>query len=315
MTWRYVTMRKLTMIVVMVMMSVLLMNMNALAGGGQQYPNGAEDIYCAACPPPGWWAVSYTFYKDVDKLTDASPVGGDIDLDDAYVFAEVVRVIYSSENTFLGGRHLAHAFFQYVDVDLDLGAPGIIDNDNGFGNIIFNPCILTWVNGPIHYTAGMDIYIPVGEHEDDQLVNPGKDFWTFEPIFAVTGIFDKLSFSAKFMYDFSTETDEQVVAPGVVGNLQPGQEFHFDYAADYAINGGLRAGVNGYYYKQMCDDEIDGVDSTADKSEAFAIGPVAKYDFMLAGNRASLIGKVLFDVNTTSWSEGDSYWMKFVYNF
>ena len=305
-------MRTVTMIVAMVMVSVLLMSMNALAGGGQQYPNGAEDIYCAACPPPGLWAVSYSFYKDVDKITDAGPGGADVDLDDAYIFAEVLRVIHSSKNTYFGGRHLAHAFFQYLDVDLD-----ILGDDCGFGNIIFDPCILTWVDGPIHYTVGVDIYIPVGEFDDDKLVNVGKDFWTFEPIFAVTGIFDKLSFSAKFMYDFSTETGDQVVAPGPVpkAELQPGQEFHFDYAADYAISGGLRGGVAGYYYKQITKDEWDGTDAPGKKSEALAVGPVAKYDFLLAGNPASVIGKVLFDVDTQNWAEGDSYWLKFVYNF
>lgn len=305
-------MRKLTTIVAMVMMSVLLISMNAVAGGGQQYPNGAEDIYCAACPPPGWWAVSYSFYKDVNKLTDAGPGGADLDLDNAYIFAEVVRVIYSSERTILGGRHLAHVFFQYLDIDLDAAG-----DDNGFGNIIFDPLILTWASGSIHYTVGVDMYIPVGEFDDGKLVNAGKDFWTFEPIFAVTGIFDRLSFSAKFMYDFSTESGDQVVAPGAVpttAELQPGQEFHFDYAADYLISGGLRGGVAGYYYKQITKDEWDGADAPGKKSEALAIGPVAKYDFLLAGKPASVIGKVLFDVDTQNWAEGDSYWLKFVYN-
>jgi len=60
---------------------------------------------------------------------------------------------------------------------------------------------------------------------------------------------------------------------------------------------------------------IQRVDSTAEKSEALAIGPVVKYDFTLGEHPASLIGKVLFDVDSESWLEGDSYWLKFVYMF
>jgi len=251
-------MRRL-MTVAVILTAVLLTTTSAFAGGGQQYPNGAEDIYCGACPPPGWWGISYTYYKDIDKFTDAGAGGADVSLD-GEVFAEVVRIINSRENTILGGRHLMHAFFIYMDVDL-----GMSGDDSGLSNIIFDPIILTWSVGEdknIHLTTGVDIYIPVGDHDDAKLVNVGKDFWTFEPIFAVTGIYDQWSFSAKFMYDFNTTTDVQVVPTGVVGNLTPGQEFHFDYAADYAIGNGVRAGLNGYYYKQIEDDEIDGVDST-----------------------------------------------------
>ena len=124
-----------------------------------------------------------------------------------------------------------------------------------------------------------------------------------------------LSFSAKFMYDYNTKTDMQVVGPGVTGRIKPGQEFHVDYAVDYELAPGWRGGLAGYYYKQLSDDEINGVDSISKKSEALAIGPAIKYDFKLDNQMASLIAKVLFDVDSESWLEGESYWLKFVYQF
>lgn len=288
--------------VVIALVMALMVAPAAFGGGGQHYPNGVEDCFVGAAPPPGWHIVNYLLYYDAEMGT------ADVEL-----WADVFRVIYSSDKKIFGGNWLCHLFIPYMDLDVGpMGASGV-------GDLIFNPFIVGWHGKTYHAVAGIDIYAPTGNYDEDELLNVGKNFWTFEPLFGITGLYETgWSWSVKLMYDFNTRNDEYlyVADPQTMtmakGELEPGNEIHFDYSLDYAVSKSLRLGACGYYYRQVGDDQIDGVDVPDDRGKAFAVGPLLMYS---PQENLHLVAKAQFEVDTKNRPEGTAYWFKLIYSF
>ena len=75
---------------------------------------------------------------------------------------------------------------------------------------------------------------------------------------------------------------------------------------DFAI------GIGGFYYKQVTNDEENGekfMDGT--KGQAFAIGPVFKYDY----KKMSFTLKYYEELAVKNRADGGTFWFKFVYTF
>jgi hypothetical protein len=177
------------------------------------------------------------------------------------------------------------------------------------GDIIVDPFILSWHGSTWHAATGVDIFMPTGSHNKSHLANPGRNCWTFEPLVGVTLLpGNGFDISAKLMYDINTKNHDSTV-PGVK-TYQSGQEFHADYAVGKKM-GDVTAGLAGYYYQQVTDDEADGVKVSGNKGRVAAFGPALKYDY----KNMSLSLKYLFETEVRNRPQGDNLWFKFVYAF
>ncbi len=307
----------------------LLCGSQALAGGGQSYPNGSEAFMAGAVPPPGTYFLDYAYYYSADSMKDNN--GDSIAaFDDVSVLANVFRLLWVSDKQILGGNYAAHAFLPVLDIDLKFKAPvgpGSKSkySDTSIPYVIVNPFILAWhlQEGKLHIVATpADIYIPTGQ-DDGNMASVGHNFWTFEPVIGITYMTGGWEFSGKFMYDFNTTQDDYATVYGVEVDRDPGQEFHFDYSASYAINPTLRIGLNGYFYTQVTDDKYK-IDSSipapvqallkrdeGNHSQVFAMGPGIWYNhknmFFSLRNQWEMAAK-----NKT---EGYNVWAKFTYAF
>ena len=291
--------------------SLLLLSLGGVAdateGGGGAYPNGAEDFMVGALPPPGNYYLNYFNYYAADKFKDNS--GDTIDGFDLKVAANVSRFIHVTDKQFLGGSWALHAFIPlvYMDVELDqsfTGAPFKMEDSRGsLGDIIIDPFILGWHGANWHAVTGVDIYLPTGNYDKHRLANLGRNYWTFEPLVAVTFLpgagFD---ISAKLMYDINTENDAT--------DYKSGQEFHADFAAGKKM-GDFTAGMAGYYYKQITDDEVNGNEVSDFRGQVLAVGPALKYDY----KNMSFSLKYLFETEVKNRPSGDNFWFKFLYAF
>ncbi len=253
------------------------------AGGGQHYPNGAEDFMVGALPPPGTYLINYMILAQKDSLRDNSGKKVPVDFD-ASVFAEVPRLVYVSPYTILGASWAAHAFLPVYSADVTVKAGGatvLDENDKGLGDIIFSPLVFGWHFGPeLHAVAAVDFYAPTGSYDKD---NPAtqilsRNHWTIEPVLAVSYLKNGFDVSAKLMYDFNTDNDEYLnPATGNTSTLSPGQEFHFDWALGYSLQNGLSGGLVGYNYWQTTDDEVDNIKVKDNRSKVGGIGVGVKY--------------------------------------
>jgi len=278
---------------IMIISSLLFFPVLGFGGGGGQYPNGSEQFFTGAVPPPGFYVKDYVYFYTANELKDNSgntmKVERDgVELKDLDVWANTLRLIYVSPIKFLDGFLGTHLFIPLVNVDesVTVGTPGgplkISDEKTAIANLIYNPVFWSYhsPNGLFHAVTGVDIYIPVGPYDGQDLVNIRKNFWTFEIPLGVTWFLPfnpNIEVGAKFMYDFNTKDNEYYVA-GVKTDRLPGQEFHFDYGINYAFTKKdspvqVRAGVGGYAYFQTTDDEVDGNKVKDNKGRVFSAGP------------------------------------------
>jgi hypothetical protein len=287
-------------------------NVYATEGGGGAYPNGAEDFMSGAIPPPGFYFINYFLYYHADDFNNKH--GDNVDKDfDLNVIANTFRFIKITNYKILGANWGVHMFVPIVYEDVTPPLTGRSDTQVGLGDIIVDPFILSWhFSKNFHLATGIDIYMPTGRYDKDDLANTSRNYWTFEPIVAFTYMTDfGLEVSSKFMYDINTNNPDT--------DYRSGQEFHFDYAVGYKVSD-WNIGVAGYYYKQFTNDKINGEKVTFPdflgfedgfKGQVFAVGPAVKYGY----KNMSFTLKYLWETEVEQKPEGQSLWFKFVYAF
>lgn len=251
-----------------------------LAGGGQHYPNGTTDFVMGALPPAGTYLENHTLYVNKDSLLDNSGEKLPVDLSVEAV-ADAVRLIHVTPYTLFGASWAMHTIIPFYSTDFELKAgPVSIDSDDAnLGDICFSPLVLGWHHSPnFHQIFALDIYAPNGHYENDDPSTQifSRNHWTIEPVLATTYLYKGFDFSAKLMYDFHTKNNDYLNHGDEV-ELQPGQEFHFDWAVGYAPKSGWRLGLVGYNHWQTTDDEIDGEKVDDDRTRLAAIGLGIKY--------------------------------------
>ena len=299
------------------------------AGGGQSYPNGAEAFFAGAVPPPGFYFLDYVYYYNADSMKDND--GNDIEaFDKLSAVANVFRGLWISETKILGGNYGMHLLLPVLGVDLDFKAPvgpgcRCSYDDVNIPYIIYSPFVLGWhfQENRLNLAISLaDIYVPTGQ-DDQNMAGVRQNFWTVEPLFAVTYLLDNWEFSGKFMYDFNTTQDNDSTVYGYEVDRDPGQEFHFDYSISYAIAPSFRFGISGYFYQQTTDDSYDMSASIPPSvkallsedeghlSRVFAIGPGLRYKYknMVFSLRSQ------WEMAARNKTEGYNIWAKFIYAF
>ncbi|PLX68562.1 MAG: hypothetical protein C0603_05260 [Denitrovibrio sp.] len=280
----------------------MISTMGAFAseGGGSSYPNGAEAVMAGAVPPPGFYFVNYTNYYTSEKLVNNSgdevPVNLKLD-----VLANVFRFVYTTDKKLLGGFITVQTLIPVL-LDMEIEIAGMKGDNSGLGDITLGT-VVAWHSKNWHSAVGLDITVPTGKYDKDDLINPGRNYYNIEPVLGYTYITDGgYEASIKAMYDFNTENDDT--------NYQTGQEFHFDYHAGYHF-GNWVAGLGGYYYKQITDDELNGAKVIDNKGQVLGYGPAVKYQY----KNMSFTAKYQKETMVRNRTEGDKFWLKFIYAF
>jgi len=303
---------------------------NGWAGGSSVYPNGAEFSLMGVAPPPGFYFANYLTLITADKMTDDN--GEDTHLlGHMSTEAEVARFVWVPDKLIFGGQYVSHLFVVFLNVDLKFNQPvgprlKKHYSDTGTPYLIYAPFAIGYhlAGGKVHMILNpSDIYIPFGNTDKDNMASLGRNFWTFEPVFAITFLpTSTCEISFKFMYDFSTSQKGYASAFGTC-RRDPGEEFHFDYGISYAIASGLKIGIGGYYYKQTTEDNYSNIqeifsgagdllkNSADNKSEVWAIGPGASYRY----KKWFFTLRALFDADSKNTMEGRRYWFTLLYAF
>lgn len=273
----------------------------ATEGGGGVYPNGGQGFLAGALPPPGLYFIEYLQHYSADALMDGSgnkvPVPFKLN-----VSAAVSRFLYQSDIPLLGGRLGAYVFLPLIHASADTGLGS--GSKSGLGDISAGPFVSWHFGKNLHMAAAIEVVVPTGSYEKTELVNLGRNYWTFEPVFAVTYLTDGgMEFSGKFMYDINTENSDT--------DYKSGQEFHFDYAVGYHT-GPWTIGAVGYYYKQITGDSGAGAVQGDYKGQVVSIGPGVRYD---AKNGVSVEFRYNREFEAENKTEGDKFWVNVVCRF
>ena len=303
----------------------------ALAGEGygNHYPGGNEDFSAGALPPAGT-SIFINYLVDYNATTLRDNAGRNQILGvgqlgypkvnfNLNVLVDAMRYIKVTNVKLLKGDLLWHVIvpvgYQKVSMDagpVDMGS----QSKTSLGDVEFGAGIAWHPSKTFHHVAALDIVAPTGSYSKTDLSNLGRNYWSFNPIWAFTYIGDKDSpipgfeVSAKLLYWFNTINTET--------SYTSGQEFSADYLIGQHF-GKWGFGVNGHFLYQTTNDKQYGSTAydplsglqTGVKGKQLSIGPAITYEIP----HGCITLKYQRDVISENRPEGDKFWLKWVYAF
>ena len=241
-------------------------------------------------PPagPGFYFQEYVEYYEAEDLKDHR--GHDTRLmEDLDVWVSLNQLIYQSDQeVLLGGKWGVDVIIPLVSLEVDeQGGSPLNSNHQGLGDILIGP-YLQW--GPIMGDKGpifmhrieFQNLIPTGKYDDHHILNPGSNFYSLNPYWAATvflGPKAELSWRLHYLWNAKNDDPNELLS-GAADDMQAGQAIHLNFASSYvAIEKMLRLGINGYYLKEITDNEVEGHDIHDSREQVFAVGPGAVFSF------------------------------------
>jgi len=276
----------------------------ATEGGTQHYPIGVNTIADGNLPVPGMLQLlTYSEVAINPVLTDGS---GNKALPkfDLAVEAEAFRFLYTWDVP-IGPFHYTTGLVAPV-VNLDLNVMGAKGHDLNMGDLdIQNYLGAATPDHKLFYFFGLDTYVPSGHYSASSMINTGSNYYTFAPNIDVTyNPSPQLELTAALFAEFNTTNPAD--------NYHSGDDMDLDYGVTYRPfdqlpNFGL--GPQGYFYKQISDDTINGTTVTPDgnRGQEFAIGPQLRYDIPFGG----FVLKYQQEYAVENRPKGEKIWFQF----
>jgi hypothetical protein len=266
--------------------------------GGSVYPFGLNTVATGILPAPGNYLYLYNtvFAADVTMDGDGRPAPVPFDVE---VRAHTLRFLQVLDQPRVFGGSVGWLLAQpYLIGDAEIGARS--DDGSGLGDTTVG-VMLGWHDPKRNSMTGIDVILPTGSYSSERLFNPGRNQYSAILYYALTLPFAErwnANLRANFIVN-GTNDDTR---------YRSGLESGLEYSVNYSFAPGWQAGLNGYLYEQLTDDEIDGsaVDSDGRQARVFAYGPQLVYRQKRWGGAL----KWQHEDGARNRAEGDKYWLQ-----
>ena len=279
----------------------------ALAQPTAHYVPGVEGIKAASLPPPGIYVRDYNVFYFSHQLNDASGHGIDAADAKAFIYANVPRVVWITEQKLLGGYLGVDALLPFQYTDLQANTPfGRFDNSTfGVGDFFAEG---TWSWHVEHFDVSLayGVWMPTGVSGPPLSTQAGSGYWTQMITAGATWYPDKakkFSVSALSRYEFNTIDNDT--------GVRPGQAYTLEWGVGYAPCKVAELGVVGYYQQQTTQDSPKGALSSRD--HVVAIGPEISVTCPKLGVITSL--RYLYEVSAADRLQGQTVALTFTKRF
>ncbi len=267
-----------------------------------------------------YWTSSKFKNKDGNNIL---PFFADEDLD---VWISASQFIYQSDQKiFLDGKWGMNLIIPIVYANLDYAVNSKLfgfpeDNSGGIGDILIGPFVqwdpVMGKNGPVFmHRIELQMLLPTGKYENDKEINPGSNFFSFNPYWAATlFITPKWTTSIRFHYLWNAKNNDPNRQYGNADDTQSGQAMHANFTMAYQVLQNLRLGINGYYLKQITSNEIEGheVSNGGGREKVLGIGPGALYH---VSKDDHLFFNLYFESDAENRPEGARFNLRWVHHF
>jgi hypothetical protein len=252
--------------------------------GGSSYPVGVELGY-GDMLPPGLYNLAYYSHAQASSLKGNS--GQDLGWARYRVKADTIsyRMQYVWKTALLGGSAESALVVPFPAIDLEKKLSTALPDTGGsrFGmtDPLVVPLRLSWKGEHLSQSAALEIVAPLGAYDVNAAVNTGRNYWQFAPAYALSyRPTDATSFGLKLRYGMNTRNKAT--------NYSSGDEFTAEYIAGYRLSPSVTLGLQGYFFRQTTDDELNGQPTSAingrligtgtgNRGSATAIGPSLSY--------------------------------------
>ncbi len=280
---------------------------------------GSTSFYdgAPASDGPGWYLAEYLIYGKTSRFNDQNGRKLPLPKQDLTTFAPVTQLIYLGQplaNGAMPGFTAILPWLAHADVDDGLGGQALSARE-GVGDLTLGAFLqlptTTRADGGPRWAQRIEaeIVAPTGRYDRDRAINPGSNFWSFNPYYATTyWLTPQWSVTGRFWYLWNGKNDQPLRSFGAVSDTQAGQALHANFATQYALNDRLSIGLSGYWLRQITDTQVDGHDVSGRREKVWAWGPGFTYAF----SRQNLVTvNSYFEQDAENRTEG----RKFVVNF
>jgi len=271
---------------------------------------------------PGLYALQYLQFYTAGKLKDEHGVNFPTPRTDASAVVPATQFAYlSSVKIGSANPGLNVIIPSVIAADADNGL-GTLKADTGIGDILIGPFIqfdpIMGANGPLFvHRVEFQVLAPTGAYDPAAAVQPGANFWSFDPYWAGTLFLSPdWTVSARLHYLWNGKNDDpslelKAIVAGTVSS-RAGQAFHMNFASEYAVTKELRIGVNGYYLQQTTDTEINGAATPGRRERVVAIGPGLMYAW---GPEQAFFLNLYKEFDAVNRPEGESIVLRYAHHF
>jgi hypothetical protein len=251
----------------------------ATEGGGTVKVLGVETVRAGVMPPPGLRVLTTVGGYGSTRSNDSegNPRAGTSNFE-LSVSALTVRAQYVWPQKLWGAdveTRVGYTLYADTKLDFDVTTAGgpvhRAARSHGAADALFDPITLGWHFDSFHQIAGLEFYIPTGSFDPTRLANQSRGYWSIAPTYRFTWYPTALlEVSGNLVVLFNLENPDT--------DYKSGREVSFDYGVGYAFAQTWQAGASGYWYKQISDDEVNGVTvSGGNRGRVVAIGPFIRY--------------------------------------
>ncbi len=297
----------------------------ATEGAGNLYPLGFTGPQAGYLPSPGSYG-KYDYYEyrgsaDVGGTTPLPRTNGATLSVNAHISTDISANMFTGLHVFeeklWGGNPALGVSVPYVSPQLDVDATATLTLRNGrtfqvAGQRSFSTDnigdtavsgLIGWHRDRLHYTAGLNLYVPTGKYDKNDVLSTGRNYWALEPNAAMTYLNEQngRELSAALGLTMNGENSDT--------QYRSGNELHLELAAIQHFSKNFYAGLAGYAYHQVSGDSGPGATFGDFEGRVYGVGPViggavplgAKHTLMMnvryyeeSGAKNRLKGSTLF---------------------
>lgn len=250
---------------------------------------GVTSFFDGFSGPPGFSYLGVLRYTSGTSVKDNS--GNDVSAfrsPRVDTFSMLHHLSYTSPLHFLGGTLGFNAILPVIWLRGKTDQPGasLVGNGTALGDLTFGPQLQM---APVIGDGGrpvfvqrfeVDVIAPTGQYKHNADLNQSSGYFSLNPYWAAT-VFPtpktEVSWRLHYLYSFKNHDPASSYPTAFQGmpvnTTQAGQAAWINFTASYEIIQSIHAGVNGYYFRQLTDDKVNGATLTDSREQVLGIGP------------------------------------------
>jgi hypothetical protein len=231
------------------------------------YAPGTEGIKAASLPPPGVYIRDYNEFYYAGQVNDSQGNKIGAANPQAFVYANVPRLIWITDVKVLGGYLGVDALLPLVYTDLKINTPhGLFDNHTfGIGDAFFEG---TWSSHlkQFDFSLGAGAWAPTGDYSPSNPTLAGLGYWGEMLTAGLTWYPDQAkrwALSVLNRYEINQEQKDT--------HITPGQVYTGEGGLSYGIAKTIDVGAIGYYQQKITSDTGNGASN--ERGRVAGVGP------------------------------------------
>lgn len=226
------------------------------------YGPGAEGIYSASLPPPGFYVKDYNYFYTANRLNNAFGQSAGPGNFSVFTYVQMPRLIWITNMKFLGANVGVDALLPFVDENVTAGP--FHGSTFGVGDM-FAEGTMSWHPKRFDFAVGAGAWAPTGDSAAPPTTRTGLGYWTGMFTGGATWYVDPNKtwiVSALNRYELNTSQRDTHITTGNVYSL--------DWAICKNIWKSIDVGPAGYYQQKVTPDS--GRYALANYNRVAAIG-------------------------------------------